>query len=109
MQSYLFGYTGSSLAARRIPVASCGNLLSLTRDRTWVTCTAGQILNHWITKEIPQIFFMSLLILGKVKSLSRVQLFAIPWTVACQAPLLMGMSRQEYWSGFPSPGYIRGR
>ena len=30
----------------------------------------------------------------------------IPWTVACQAPLPMGFSRQEYWSGlpFPSPG-----
>ena len=29
-----------------------------------------------------------------------------PWTVACQAPLSMGLSRQEYWSGlpFPSPG-----
>ena len=42
----------------------------------------------------------------KVKSLSRVQLFATPWTVAYQGPLSMGFSRQEYWSGlpFPSPG-----
>ena len=42
----------------------------------------------------------------KVKSLSRVQLFVTPWTVAHQAPLSMGFSRQEYWSGlpFPSPG-----
>ena len=42
----------------------------------------------------------------KVKSLSCVQLFAIPWTVAHQAPLSIGFSRQEYWSGlpFPSPG-----
>ena len=42
----------------------------------------------------------------KVKSLSRAQLFATPWTVAHQAPLSMGFSRQEYWSGlsFPSPG-----
>ena len=42
----------------------------------------------------------------KVKSLSRVRLFATPWTVAYQAPLSMGFSRQEYWSGlpFPSPG-----
>ena len=42
----------------------------------------------------------------KVKSLSCVQLFAIPWTVAHQAPLSMGFSRQEYWTGlpFPSPG-----
>ena len=42
----------------------------------------------------------------KVKSFSHVRLFAIPWTVAHQAPLSMGFSRQEYWSGlpFPSPG-----
>ena len=42
----------------------------------------------------------------KVKLLSRVQLFATPWTVAYQAPLSMGFSRQECWSGlpFPSPG-----
>ena len=37
---------------------------------------------------------------------SRVQLFETPWTVAHQAPLSMGFSRQEYWSGLllPSPG-----
>ena len=37
---------------------------------------------------------------------SCVRLFATPGTVACQAPLSMGFSRQEYWSGlpFPSPG-----
>ena len=34
---------------------------------------------------------------------SRVQLFAILWTIACQAPLSMGFSRQEYWSGLPCP------
>ena len=41
-----------------------------------------------------------------MKSLSRVRLFATPWTVAHQAPPSMGFSRQEYWSGlpFPSPG-----
>ena len=42
----------------------------------------------------------------KVNSLSRVRLFATLWTVAHQAPLSMGFSRQGYWSGlpFPSPG-----
>ena len=39
----------------------------------------------------------------KVKSLSRVRLFATLWTVAHQAPLSMGFSRQEYWSGLPFP------
>ena len=37
----------------------------------------------------------------KVKSLSRVQLLATPWTAAHQAPLSMGFSRQEHWSGVP--------
>ena len=39
----------------------------------------------------------------KVKSLSRVRLFATLWTVAHQAPPSMGFSRQEYWSGLPFP------
>ena len=39
----------------------------------------------------------------KVKSLTRVQLFATPWTAAYQAPPSMGFSRQEYWSGVPLP------
>ena len=39
----------------------------------------------------------------KVKSLSRVQPSATPWTAAFQAPPSMGFSRQEYWSGVPLP------
>ena len=48
-------------------------------------------------------FFVSI---GSLKTESRVQLFATPWTVAHQASLSMELSRQEYWSGlpFPSPG-----
>ena len=39
----------------------------------------------------------------KVKSLSRVRLFANPWMVTYQAPRSTGFSRQEYWSGLPFP------
>ena len=39
----------------------------------------------------------------KVKSLSRVRLFATPWTVAYHALPSMGFSRKEYWSGLPFP------
>ena len=44
----------------------------------------------------------------KVKLLSRVRLFGTLWTVARHAPLSMGFSGQEYWSGlpFPSPGAL---
>ena len=41
--------------------------------------------------------------LCNARSLSHVRLFATPWTVARQAPLSMGFSRQEYWSGLPCP------
>ena len=45
---------------------------------------------------------------SQVNSLSHVQLFETPWTVARQAPLSMEFSRQDYWNGlpFPSPGYL---
>ena len=59
-----------------------------------------------LTKRLFQ--FLYLLKNGlEVKLLSRVRLFATPWTVAYQAPS-MGFSRQEYWSGlpFPSPGNL---
>ena len=52
----------------------------------------------WITE--------SLCCMVVVYSLSRVQILATPWTVACQTSLSVGFPRQEYWSGlpFPSPG-----
>ena len=59
-------------------------------------CWAGLGISWWA---IPQNTL-------HVKSLSCVQLFSTPWTVAHQAPPSMEFSRQEYWSGlpFPSPG-----
>ena len=44
-------------------------------------------------------------LLNEIKSLSRVRLFATPWTGAHQVPPSMGFSRQECWNGspFPSP------
>ena len=69
---------------------------SRPRDQTQVSHIVDRRFTVWATREV----------LMKVKSLSHVQLFATPWTVAYQAPLSMGFSRQEYWSGLPfsSPG-----
>ena len=39
----------------------------------------------------------------RARSFGCVRLFATPWTVAHQAPLSMGFSRREYWSGLPCP------
>ena len=51
------------------------------------------------------IFLRKILVLSlyvcMLSHFSRVQLFVTPWTVACLAPLSMGFSRQEYWSGLP--------
>ena len=44
-----------------------------------------------------------LLLLLLLSRFSSVRLFATVWTVACQAPLSMGFSRQKYWSGLPFP------
>ena len=47
-----------------------------------------------------------IVVVARLSRFSRVQLFVTLWTVACQTPLSMGFSRQEYWSGlsFPPPG-----
>ena len=48
-----------------------------------------------------RIFTVQVLCAHVFSHFSRVWLFATPWTVACQASLPMGLSRQEYWSGLP--------
>ena len=62
-------------------------------------------LLHWQANSLPLSHQGSPVV---VQSLSRVGLFAAPWTVAHQIPLSMGFSRQEYWSEwlFPSPGNL---
>ena len=47
--------------------------------------------------------FHPLLLLLLLSRFSRVQLCATPWTAAHQAPLSLGFSRQEHWSGLPFP------
>ena len=76
---------------------------------SWVSCLSLIVFNSW--KCYTQIFCSYWVNTEneeklKVKSLSRIRLFATLWTVAHQSPPSMGFSRQEYWSGlpFPSPG-----
>ena len=70
-------------------------------------CKTPLIKHNMVFMSFPQMPVLAFrLIISEVKLLSRVRLFATPWTVAYQAPPSMGFSRQEYWSGlpFPSPG-----
>ena len=68
--------------------------------RVWicVSCIGRWLLYHW----------HHLGSLVKVLSLSPIRLFATPCTVARQASLSMGFSRQEYWSGLPFPSPVIG-
>ena len=54
-----------------------------------------------IPLQLPTLLVMKVKV--KMKSLCRVRLFETLWTVVRQTSLSMGFSRQEYWSGFPSP------
>ena len=81
-------------------------------DRTQGSNSHLLCLLHWqmcslslVPPGKPQIF-------SSVQSLSHVQLFATPWTVACQGPMPMEFSKQEFWSEFAisyfSPGLYEG-
>ena len=59
--------------------------------------------NSAVATGLENVSFHSNLKEMKVKLLSRVRLFATPWTVAHQALPSMGFSRQEYWNGLPLP------
>ena len=74
-----------------------GILLSHKKDEIMPFAAPCMDLQIIISSEVSQ------KIKVKVKLLSRVQLFATLWTVAHKAPLSMGFSRQEYWSGLPFP------
>ena len=74
---------------------------SWSRFGTWVSYTAGKFLIVWATWEALVVYpWMCECVLS---CFSRVWLFVTLWTVAHQAPLSMGFSRQEYWSGLPCP------
>ena len=91
----------------------CRNVVRLCSSRCSLWCTVSDLAPMRACKlhsRLGQQCQGSILYIqvkwSEVKLLSRVQLFATPWTVACQAPPSLGFSRQEYCSGllFPSPG-----
>ena len=73
---------------------------------TWMydICRVLCVCEKWSWQ--PFVFYFSIYPCVCLSPLSRVWFFVNPWTLAHQAPLSMGCSRQEYWSGlpFPSPG-----
>ena len=81
--------------ADSLPLRHLGSLFSILNCKTFdgskisaLNCTLSTMCTASTCKKVK-----------KCLSLSYVQLFATPWTIAHQAPLSMGFSRQEYWSG----------
>ena len=66
-------------------------------------CMVMESRNHGFLKFLYHINSIFMLLLLLLSHFSRVQLFETPWTIAHQAPLSMGFSRQEHWSGLPLP------
>ena len=73
-----------------------------TKNQGWRRCGGMRTLLHWCWKvdwEQP-LWRQCVRVLSHF---SRVRLFSALWTVACQAPLSLGFSRQDHWSGLPCP------
>ena len=63
----------------------------------WITMSTWFL--HWLISKINSLTCIRVCMLNRF---SHVRLFETPWTIAHQAPLSTGFSRQEYWSGLPS-------
>ena len=84
---------------------------SRPRDWTQVSRIPGRRFNLWATRDVTSYDVLHVLWVHMIciwacmcaQLLSHVRLFVTPWTTAHQAPVSMGFSRQEYWSGLPFP------
>ena len=94
--------TRSAAAAAAKPLQSCPTLCEPI-DGSPSGSTVPGILQARTLEWVAIFFSKAWKWKVKMKSLSRVRLFATPWTAVYQAPPSMGFSRQKYWSGLPLP------
>ena len=96
---YALSSTGSSQSSRHPSSIRTEELSEDSRgQKLWV-----RLISPAISNQVP---FKTCGKWGECLLLSHVQLSATQRTIACQAPLSMEFSSQEYWSGVPSPGYL---
>ena len=95
----------TQIFALRKLISSNGN-----RERLEATGKTNKVINVYCFKaawesqaDIRDRMLGEVVKVKKCRLLGRVWLCATPWTIACQAPLSMGFSKQEYWSGLPCP------
>ena len=86
----------TALEAEKPHVIAPADLMSGEEPLSGSQVTTFLLHSHMAEREDSSLFLFL-----QVKSLSRVRLFATPWSVAHQAPPSMGFPRQEYWSGSP--------
>ena len=105
--SHFDGYSGVAAAAAAKSCQSCPTLCNPIDSSPTGSSVPG-ILQARILEWVAISFSNARKWKVKVKFLSCVRLLSTPWTAAYQAPLSMGFSRQEYWSGVPLPSPIVG-
>ena len=99
---YIHVYSNTYICAAAKSLQSCPTLCDPT-DRSPSGSPVPAILQARTLEWVAISFSIAWTWEVKVKSLSHVRLLVTPWTTAYQAPLSMGFSRQEYWSGGPLP------
>ena len=102
----IFIYHAAAAAAAAKSLQSCPTLWDPTDGSTPGSALPGILQTRtleWVAISFSNTWKWKV----KVKSLSCVRPSVTPWTAAFQAPLPMGFSRQEYWSGVPLPSPIK--
>ena len=105
-ERWVIQYIAAAAAAAAKSLQSCPTLCN-PKDSSLLGTPVPGILQARILEWVAISFSSAWKWKVKVKSLSRARLLATPWTAAHQAPLSMGFSRQEYWSGVPLPSPIQ--
>ena len=94
------------------PPLSSEELSQFETQLTWLSCDLGYFMDYrkfrilkisWVFLMFSMWWHLFRFLWEHARSLRGVQIFATLWNVACQFPLSMGFSRQEYWGGWPSP------
>ena len=86
------------------PIRGAGRLADSTKDAQGQTCPQPPLWHPWNDHVMKSLLaFGPSTLCMRAKSLQSCPTFVTPWTVALQAPLSLGFSRQEHWSGLPCP------
>ena len=100
-----YGHKGSKAGTQK---DICTATYTATSFTTAKKCKQGKCpsVGKWISKVWCIHRMEYLLCFALLSHFSCVQPFVTPWTIAHQAPLFLGFSRQEYWSGLPFPSLM---